>query len=219
VENRKTPDWKGIIEALKAAKREDPSVTRVRKQREGAFPVLVATIISLRTKDEVTVLAAERLLSEAESPQSMASLPEARIAALIYPAGFYKTKARNLKSICAILLEKYGGAVPNDEEELLALPGVGRKTAALVRAEGFGLLDICVDTHVHRVSNRMGWLSSLSPDETQAKLKAVLPQEHWIEINPLLVSFGKSICVPVSPKCSICPFRAGCPRIGVEKSR
>jgi endonuclease-3 len=215
------PDWDKIIGVLKRllSKEEDPSVTRVRRRREGAFPVLVATLISLRTKDKVTILAAERLLETADTPERILELPAEKIEKLIYPAGFYKTKAKNLKAICGILIARYGGKVPSDEPALLELPGVGRKTAALVRSEGFGIPDICVDTHVHRVANRMGWLSTREPDETQAVLKELVPKGHWIEINPLLVSFGKAICVPISPKCSSCPFSPACPKAGVARSR
>jgi endonuclease III len=214
-------DWNTVIAMLADSVREDPdpSVTKVRKRRESPFAVLVATLISLRTKDEVTEAASERLLDAADSPELLLKLPEERIAGLIYPAGFYKTKARNLLKISEILIDRYGGAVPSGEDELLALPGVGRKTSALVRAEGFGIPDICVDTHVHRVSNRMGIVATKAPDETQARLKELLPRERWGELNPLMVSFGRTVCVPISPKCSVCPFSADCPRTGVARSR
>jgi endonuclease-3 len=194
-------------------------VSAVARENSDPFRVLVATMISLRTKDEVTSRAAEALLSAAPTPAALSSLPPARIERLIYPAGFYHTKARNLRAASALLVSKHGGRVPTEMEELLALPGVGRKTANLVRNLGYGLLGICVDTHVHRISNRMGWVSTRSPEQTEQALMRVLPRRYWIPINELLVRYGQAVCTPLSPRCSACPVSRWCARVGVGRSR
>jgi endonuclease-3 len=219
-ENKKIP-WARIIELINTSLsgRTIPSVSQVAYENSDPYRVLVSTIISLRTKDEVTVKASGRLLDRAASPGILASLGEEEIGALIYPAGFYRTKAKNLKTIARILIEQYDGRVPSDEGELLALPGVGRKTANLVRNLGFGIPAICVDTHVHRVSNRLGWVSTKDPAGTEAALMLILPKQYWIPINELLVRFGQNICTPTSPWCSRCPIYRYCDRVGVGRSR
>ncbi len=176
-------------------------------------------MISLRTKDEVTAAASARLLARASSPRALSSLSERAIAGLIYPAGFYRTKARHLREASRLLVERHAGRVPEAMEELLALPGVGRKTANLVRNLGYGLPGICVDTHVHRISNRLGWVLTRTPLETEKALMARLPRGYWIPINGLLVAFGQRTCTPQSPKCSLCPIRRHCLRVGVTRSR
>jgi endonuclease-3 len=176
-------------------------------------------MISLRTKDEVTIRASRSLLSAAPSVSSLAALPVDRIAHLIYPAGFYRTKARNLRAASLHLLQRHGGKVPTEMDELLALPGVGRKTANLVRNLGFGLLGICVDTHVHRISNRMGWVMTRSANQTELALMQILPERYWIGFNELLVRYGQAVCTPISPRCSTCAASRFCRRIGVMKSR
>ncbi|TYT74432.1 endonuclease III domain-containing protein [Desulfobotulus mexicanus] len=183
------------------------------------FAVLVATLLSLRTKDEVTEAAALRLLHEADTPEAVLSLGEERIRELIFPVGFYPTKAMRLVEICSILIRQYAGKVPRTMEELLALPGVGRKTANLVLIEGFGLPGICVDTHVHRISNRLAYVSTKTPEQTEMVLRRILPSEYWISYNEILVAFGQTLCRPLSPWCSRCPVAALCPRKGVERSR
>jgi endonuclease-3 len=147
------------------------------------------------------------------------SLPQEEIERLMYPAGFYKTKALRLREIAAILKEKYGGRVPDNLEELLALPGVGRKTANLVLIEAFDKDGICVDTHVHRINNRAGWLISKTPDETEMILRRILPKQYWKPINALLVLYGQRVCKPLSPLCSKCVIAAHCIQNGVERSR
>jgi endonuclease-3 len=149
----------------------------------------------------------------------MRALGEERIAELIYPVGFYRNKARSIVQICTILIEQYAGAVPSDLDALLALPGVGRKTANLVLTAGFGLPGICVDVHVHRICNRWGYVNTRDPDKTELALRAQLPPEYWISINSLLVTLGQNICTPTSPRCSACPIAAYCLRIGVTRSR
>jgi endonuclease-3 len=150
---------------------------------------------------------------------ALASLPAQRIERLIYPAGFYRTKARNLRAAAALILSEHGGRVPSDMDTLLTLPGVGRKTANLVRNLGFGLLGICVDTHVHRISNRMGWVSTKNPEQTELALMEVMPRRYWITINELLVRYGQTVCSPLSPRCSACPVSQWCQRVGVGRSR
>lgn len=186
---------------------------------DAPFHVLVSTLISLRTRDEVTIPASRRLLTEAPDAPSLAELSEARIQELIYPAGFYKNKAKNLKEIGRILATEEGGAVPNTRERLTALPGVGPKTANLVLGLGFGIDAICVDTHVHRIPNRLGWISTKTPEESETALMRILPEKFWISINQLLVGFGQQICSPVSPRCGACPLAGECPQIGVTHHR
>jgi endonuclease-3 len=193
-----------------------PSVTAVAEEKRDPYRVLASTIISLRTKDQVTIEASRRLFSAAPDLASLSELPEEKIAELIYPAGFYRVKAANLHKIGATLKEQ---GVPSSKEELLALPGVGIKTANLVLGLAFAVPAICVDIHVHRISNRMGIISTKSPEESEKALEAILPREHWIGINTLLVAFGQRVCTPVSPHCSTCPFKSHCPRQGVERSR
>ncbi|HQU34935.1 MAG: endonuclease III [Acidobacteria bacterium 21-70-11] len=183
------------------------------------FRLLVACVISLRTKDAVTAAASARLFAVAATPRAVAALPETRVAKLIFPAGFYNTKARQIREIARRIVAEHGGYVPGDRDALLAFPGVGRKTANLVLGLGFGIPAICVDTHVHRVSNRLGLVRTKTPEQTEYALEEVLPQRYWIEINDLMVTFGQQICQPVSPWCSRCPLAARCPRVGVTHSR
>jgi endonuclease-3 len=198
----------------------DPSVNTVAEHyRHSPWAVLASTIISLRTKDDVTLSASERLLKTAGSPAGLSALKEKQIEKLIYPAGFYRNKAASLKKIAAILIDKYGGKVPSSMEELLALPGVGRKTANLVLNEAFDLDAICVDIHVHRISNRCGWLSSKSPEETEMILREILPKKFWKRINRLLVLYGQKLCRPVSPFCSLCVIKKHCSRRNVNSFR
>jgi len=183
------------------------------------FHILIATILSLRTKDTLTGVVAPRLFAEADTPEAMLALSEERISELIYPVGFYRNKARAIREICELLIERHGGQVPADLDALLALPGVGRKTANLVLTAGFDLPGICVDTHVHRICNRWGYLRTKTPDQTEMALREILPASYWKEINGLLVTLGQNICHPTSPRCSACPVAALCRRVGVERSR
>ncbi|RRR72720.1 MAG: endonuclease III [Candidatus Viridilinea halotolerans] len=183
------------------------------------FHVLIATILSLRTKDTLTAVVAPRLFAQAETPAALLALGEERIAELIYPVGFYRNKARSIMQICQLLLHTYAGNVPADLDQLLALPGVGRKTANLVLTAGYGLPGICVDIHVHRICNRWGYVQTNTPDATELALRAQLPPAYWLQINRLLVTLGQNICHPTSPKCSQCPIAAHCGRIGVVRMR
>jgi endonuclease-3 len=195
------------------------TLTEVQVSKRSPFHLLVSCVISLRTKDEVTHEASGRLFALAETPAELAALAESAIADAIYPAGFYRTKAAQLKEIGRTLESEHGGTVPADEDALLGLPGVGRKTANLVLGLGFGIPAICVDTHVHRISNRLGLVTTKTPAATEASLQQVLPTDLWIEINDLVVTFGQNQCHPTSPRCSTCPLDDLCPRIGVVRHR
>ncbi len=197
----------------------EPAVTQISKQEKDPFKVLISTVLSFRTKDETTLPASRRLFAVADTPQDMIKLTEEQIAELIYPVGFYRQKAKYVLSICHDLITKYNGKVPDTIEELLTLKGVGRKAANLVVTVGYGKPGICVDTHVHRISNRWGYVKTKNPDETEFALRQVLPKEYWIEYNELLVVFGQNVCTPISPKCSQCPISQYCKKIGVDKHR
>ena len=217
---KKDRDWDRIMDTFREFLSEfDPPAVSDQALQNNPFRVLVATVLSLRTKDEVTAQAAQRLLGRADTPESLAGMNVGVIERLIYPAGFYRNKAKNLKEISRLLIKEHGGEVPREMDQLLALPGVGRKTANLVRNLGFGLPGICVDTHVHRISNRMGWVSTRNPHETESALESILPEKYWIPINGTLVSFGKRICTPLSPWCSLCPVSQICAQNGVGRSR
>lgn len=183
------------------------------------FKILISTILSARTKDEVTGPATERLFALADSPGKMSTLSEERIEKAIFPAGFYHTKAKAIRKTSQELVERFGSRVPDTIEELLTLPGVGRKTANLVVTLAHNKAGICVDTHVHRITNRWGYVKTKTPHETEQALRAKLPKKHWIAINTILVMHGQNICKPVSPLCSRCPVIQYCARLGVTKSR
>jgi endonuclease III len=211
-------DWlAGELGAVRARVRPT-TLAEVERTRD-PFRILVSCVISLRTKDEVTARSSARLLARADTPDRLADLDEARIAELIYPAGFYRTKARQLRSIARRLADEHRGAVPPDRDALLALSGVGRKTANLVLGLGFRIPAICVDTHVHRISNRLGMVATRTPEQTERALEKLLPRTYWIDINDLLVTFGQQVCHPTSPRCSSCPLTERCPRIGVTRHR
>ncbi len=195
-----------------------PAVTEIAKAKD-PYRVLVSCILSLRTQDRTTEQAAARLFALAASPLEMSALAEDEIMRAIYPVGFYRTKARVIRGISERLLRDYGGRVPDSIEELLRLPGVGRKTANLVVTMGYGLPGICVDTHVHRITNRWGYVRTKTPDETEEALREKLPPKYWLEINDLLVTFGQNQCRPISPVCSTCPVKGFCERVGVTVSR
>ena len=196
-----------------------PGLELVAAQHGDPYSVLAGTLLSLRTRDQTTLAAFERLRALAPDPQALAAAEEAAIAGAIYPVAFYRVKAGQLKALALALLERHGGRVPDSMEGLLALPGVGRKTANLTLSLGFGLPAVCVDVHVHRIWNRLGLLETNKPDDTESALREKLPQTHWSRVNPLLVSFGQALCTPVSPWCSRCPFNGQCPRKGVQKIR
>jgi endonuclease-3 len=200
------------------ARWREPIVTRISRERS-PFKVLVSCILSLRTQDATTERASERLFALADTPRALADLPAKRIERAIYPVGFYRTKARTLRAISRILLERWDGETPSEIDDLLTLPGVGRKTANLVVTYGYGKPGICVDTHVHRIANRWGYVATRSPNETEMALRAKLPRRYWIPLNDLLVTYGQNLCKPISPHCSRCDISRWCARVGVGKSR
>jgi len=196
-----------------------PIVTRISNKKKNPYRILIGTVISLRTKDEVTEEASQRLFKKADNPHDMLNLSQKKIEELIYPAGFYHKKAKNILQISRILLDDYKGKVPKKLSELLKLPGVGRKTANLVVILGYDKYGICVDTHVHRISNRWGYVETKTPEETEKALRNKLPQKFWKIYNDYLVSFGQNTCKPISPFCSKCPIAKLCPQISVKKHR
>jgi endonuclease III len=198
---------------------QTPAVTIV-SQREGSpFKVLVSCILSLRTQDRTTAAASERLFSLADTPAAMVALSVEEIEKAIYPVGFYRNKAVTIHDVSQALLTQYAGAVPDTLEELLLLKGVGRKTANLVLTLGFAKPGICVDTHVHRICNRWGYVKTKTPDETEFALRKKLPRRYWLVINDLLVAFGQNHCSPISPRCSCCVLAHLCRRVGVGTCR
>lgn len=196
-----------------------PVVSEFAVQEQNPFKVLISTVLSLRTKDTVTAKATERLFALAKTPETMMHLSISDIEKAIYPVGFYITKAKRIPEICKILIEKFDGKVPDEIDVLLTFPGVGRKTANLVLTQGYGKLGICVDVHVNRISNRLGYVKTKTPHETEFALRKKLPKKYWIVYNDYLVSWGQNICKPVSPLCSKCAIYQYCERVGVEKSR
>jgi endonuclease-3 len=196
-----------------------PSVSKIAREKRDPFRVLVSTVVSLRTKDEVTDEASRRLFALADTLDELSKLPVRTIEKAIFPAGFYRTKARTLKEISRRLVREYDGRVPDTVDELLTFKGVGRKTATLVVSLGYGKDAICVDTHVHRVSNRLGLVATADATRTEFALMELLPRRYWIGYNELLVRFGQQICKPISPHCSTCPVRRSCQRIGVGRHR
>jgi len=204
---RKLPEW-------------DPTaLSRVAEERRDSFRLLIGCLLSLRTKDETTYPAAVRLFRLADRPEAMLRLTPRQIERAIFPVGFYRTKARVILGVCRDLLTRFDGKVPDDLDALLTLKGVGRKTANLVVTLGFGKPGICVDTHVHRISNRLGYVKTKTPEQTEMALREKLPRRYWIDYNDLLVTFGQNICKPLSPLCSRCPVQRRCLKVGVTRHR
>ncbi len=210
-----------VLKAIDKASKEwvQPVVGTFASGKNSHFKILISTLISLRTKDKVTKEASHRLFALAETPADMLKLSIRQIEKAIYPAGFYHTKAKNILHVCDDLLERFDGRVPDDLEGLLSLRGVGRKTANLVVTVGYNKPGICVDTHVHRISNRWGLVKTRTPDETERELRRLLPQRYWIHFNDFLVVYGQNLCVPISPFCSRCSFAHFCPQNGVVRYR
>lgn len=196
-----------------------PVVDLIAVQTEDPFKILLATILSARTKDEVTSKAAERLYRKVKNFKNLEELSVKQLEELIYPVGFYKTKAKHLKLLPLVIKKEFHGKIPDTIEELVKLPGVGRKTANLVVAVGFRKPALCVDVHVNRIFNRLGYIRTKTPYETEMALRKKLPLNYWEKINKLLVAFGQNICRPVSPYCSKCPIIRYCNQIGVKKKR
>ncbi len=204
---REVPTWDVPVVSLMAQENRDP------------YRVLMATLLSLRTLDKTTGPAAERLFALADTPEAMLKLDQKTIEQAIYPVGFYHTKAAQILTISQRILDEFGGRVPDDLDILTTFTGVGRKTANLVLAEGYGIAAICVDTHVHRISNRWGYIKTTDPFDTEMALRKKLPREYWIAYNPWLVALGQHLCKPTSPVCSACPLMPMCKRVGVGRSR
>ncbi len=216
---------KDIHAVIRTVKREiarlpEPVVGVVARQSgRDPFLVLISCLLSLRTKDKTTGEASQRLFALAATPIDMQKLPTTAIEQAIYPVGFYRTKAKQIQQICCQLFERYGGLVPDHIDELLTLPGVGRKTANLVVTVGYQNPGICVDIHVHRISNRWGYVKTKNPDETEQALRKKLPRQYWTIFNDLLVPYGQHICQPISPFCSRCKIAKYCDQVGVTTSR
>jgi endonuclease III len=207
-----------VVKILKREIRQWP-VPAIGKYVETPFTVLISCILSLRTQDRTTLAASDRLFAIATKPQAMLGVPAERIEEAIYPVSFYRTKAKTIHTICRQLLLEHGGQVPSDMEPLLRLHGVGRKTANIVVTLGFRKPGIAVDTHVHRISNRLGYVRTRTPEKTEMALRRKLPSRYWIVFNDLLVAYGQNLCKPISPHCSKCRIAAYCKRVGVEISR
>lgn len=214
-----------IHTAIRIVKREirrwqEPVVGVVAKEsNRDPFLILISTLLSLRTKDKTTREAGDRLFALARTPATMLELPLKKIEGAIYPVGFYRTKAKSIHQICRRLIDEYGAKVPHSIDELVTLPGVGRKTANLVMTIGYGKPGICVDIHVHRISNRWGYIKTKTPEKSEQALRRKLPKQYWITYNDLLVPYGQNLCLPVSPRCSQCKLTDLCDRVGVIKSR
>jgi endonuclease III len=198
---------------------ELPAVEKIAGNgRDDPFEVLIATMLSAQTRDAVTAAASARLFAAASTPAAVARLTEKQIIKLIFPVSFYRNKAAHVKATCRILVERFGGRVPDTMAQLLALPGVGRKTANLVLILSFrSRTNICVDTHVHRISNRLGWVETRTPEETEQALYQRTSARWWPYLNLYLVTWGQNICRPIYPRCGACAIRRHCPQIGVER--
>ncbi len=211
-----------VIKLMKkdCEKYSSPIVTEISDITKSPFKVLVSCILSLRTKDKVTALASKRLLERADTPEKILKLSTKEIEKLIYPVGFYRRKAKNLKEISKDLIYKYGSIVPDREDELLKLKGVGRKTMGIVMCYGYGKNNyIPVDSHVHQVANRLGWVKTRNPEDTEIGLMKKIPKSYWHDLNDLFVKFGQNVCVPVSPFCSKCVVNKYCRKCGVKRHR
>jgi endonuclease-3 len=189
------------------------------ESREDPFRVLISTMLSAQTRDPVTHAASTRLFRAARTPRTLAALPRARVQALIYPVSFYRVKARTVREASRQIVERFGGRVPDRMDDLLTLPGVGRKTANLVLILSHASRDnICVDTHVHRIANRLGWVRTRTPDETERALYRVVPRRYWPKVNLYLVTWGQNVCRPVYPRCGACVVAPWCPKVGVTRA-
>ena len=196
-----------------------PIVSHLAENERNPFVILMSTLLSLRTKDDVTAVATERLMKLASTPEEMLKVPIRKIEKAIYPVGFYRVKARSIHHVSEELIKRFSSRVPDNLDDLLSIKGVGRKTANLVIALAYGKDAICVDTHVHRISNRLGYIKTKTPEETEFALRKKLPRRHWIIYNTIMVAFGQTTCKPVSPLCTKCPVYKYCDRVGVTVSR
>lgn len=196
-------------------RRKAPIVDLVKAQTHDPFKILVTTILSARTRDEMTAEVARRLFKEVDTVQKLDSVSLPKLRKLIYPIGFFRTKARNLKKLPKVLKDRFDGQIPDTVDDLCRLPGVGRKTANLVVVQAFDKPAICVDVHVHRISNRLGLIATKTPFETEMTLRDILPRRYWKTWNSILVSHGQTICRPIKPDCRTCPISDSCDRVEV----
>ena len=189
------------------------------RKNPNAFKILISCLLSLRTQDVNTEKASRRLFEVADTPEGIISVPIKSLEELIYSSGHYKKKARTIKHVSQVLIKKFQGKVPKTREELMSIKGIGPKTANIVLSFAFGKEVLPIDTHCHRIPNRLGWIKTKTPEKTEEELNKILPRKYWREFNSIFVQFGKTICQPVSPLCSTCPVNMYCPRIGVKRSR
>ncbi len=214
---------KNIEKIMKILKSNYPTHTKTTlnrmRDKPNAFRILISCLLSLRTQDKNTEIASRRLFEVADTPEQIIKLPIKKLEKLIYSSGYYKNKARTLKHVSEIILKDYNGKVPNTKEELMSIKGIGPKTANIVLAFAFGKNVLPIDTHCHRIPNRLGWVKTRVPQQTEIELGKILPEKYWRDFNGIFVQFGKTICVPISPKCSECPINEFCPKIGVGKRR
>lgn len=189
------------------------------RKKPDAFKILISCLISLRARDENTEKVSRKLFSVASTPEGIANMPTKKLEKIIFSSGHYHKKAQTLKHVSKVLLEKHNGKVPRNKQELLSIKGIGPKTANIVLSFAFSECVLPIDTHCHRLPNRLGWLSTKTPEQTEKELEIILPKKYWCEFNGIFVLFGRQICQPISPKCSICPVNRLCPKIGVIKSR
>jgi len=213
---------KNIPKIMKILEKNFPvSTTTLNKMRKNpdAFKILISCLLSLRTQDKNTEIASKKLFAVADTPKKILALPTAKLEKLIYSSGYYKNKAKTIKHVSKVILEEFNGKVPKTREELMSMKGIGPKTANIVLAFAFGKKVLPIDTHCHRIPNRLGWIKTKTPEQTEAELNKILPKKYWAEFNSTFVQFGKKICQPISPLCSTCPINDYCPRIGVVRSR
>lgn len=221
----KNTSIKSIPKIISLIKRETqkfqtPIVTEVANITSDSFKVLISCLLSLRTKDAVTAQASKRLFEVADTPEELVNLDTKNIEKLIYPVGFYKTKAKRINEICKILIDKYNSKVPDSIDELLKFKGVGRKTAGIVMCYGHNkTVSIPTDSHVHQISNRLSWVKTKTPEQTEQELMKIIPKKYWHDLNDILVTYGQNICVPISPFCTKCVVSRYCPKVGVNRSR
>lgn len=211
-----------IIELLsRATKDMQPTLTSSLVEEFGRDPfvILISCLLSLRARDTATYPVSRKLFALVRTPEELLNMPLIELEGLLFSLGFYRKKAQTVRSVCKELIERFDGKVPTTEKELLSIKGVGRKTAQLILGTAFSIPTICVDTHVHRIANRLGLIQTTHPEETERELKRLIPQKYWLEINTYLVMWGQNICAPLSPKCSQCVLSPLCPKIGVGKRR
>ncbi|OGJ12454.1 endonuclease III [Candidatus Pacearchaeota archaeon RBG_19FT_COMBO_34_9] len=210
---------KPIMEILSKHYNKDRTTLNRMRKNPDAFKILISCLLSLRTQDKNTEISSKRLFAVADTPKEILKLPIKKLEKLIFSSGHYRKKARTLKHVSKVLIEQFNSRVPETREELMSIKGIGPKTANIVLAFAFGKKVLPIDTHCHRIPNRLGWIKTKTPEQTESELNRILPKKYWVNFNSIFVQFGKTICQPVSPKCSICPINQYCPRIGVIRSR